>query len=397
MPKNKTYKTKNRKKNNSKLSSEAIRKKKAARAKIASFFGAFTAVALVVVVLAVIPKPETTLAIDDAGYEQIGTAQTVSPDENVTDVSSTETENPEVSDVVPAVNANIELNDNMLAVGKLKFSLSESYPIDMIIGSEYALVYDVLADEILYAKNADEKCYPASTTKLLTASVALDNSPDDFIYNVGEELSLVNAGSSLAMLYDGNQLTQKNMIDALMLPSGNDAAYSTAANIGRLLLEDNEAPYETAVDVFVDSLNETARLIGCENTHFANPDGFHDDNHYTNLLDMLRIALYAQKFDMILESVDTPYLYGAIESGQLVEWRNSNLLIQESSTSFNYYADGMKTGMTDEAGYCVVASATRYDRPIICMVFGGEYSDVRWNDAVALIDAAFVQIKKGIE
>ncbi len=285
----------------------------------------------------------------------------------------------------------------MLDVGKIKFHTKSTYPIDMVIDSKYALVYDVTANEILFEKNADQSCFPASTTKLLTAAVALQNAPSDMVYTIGDELDLVSAGSSLAMLEKGNELDNEMMIDALMLPSGNDAAYGTAANIGKILLDNPEAEATEAVKAFVDEMNQTATYIGCENTNFTAPDGFHDPNHSTTLYDMLRISLYAGKFPMIETSVAKPYTRTTILSGEVFDWSNSNQLIQEYSDTYYYYANGMKTGMTDEAGYCVVASAERYSRQVICLVFGGTAADRRWNDTVALLDAAFVEIKKGLD
>lgn len=271
--------------------------------------------------------------------------------------------------------------------------LRSEYPIDMIIRSEYAIVYDVKADEVLYAKNADQKCFPASTTKILTVSVMLDNIPEDFLFTVGDELDLVNPESSLARVNKGSILSREMIIDALMLPSGNDAAYAVAANAGRYISGNDSLSAEAAVKTFVDEMNRTARYIGTENTHFANPDGFHDDEHYTTVLDMLKVTLYAMKKPEIMESAAKTSRYAVFESGEEVSWENSNRLIQEYSDNYYYYATGMKTGMTDQAGYCVVATARRYDHDLICIVFGAEASDIRWNDTIALMDAGFVQIK----
>lgn len=274
-----------------------------------------------------------------------------------------------------------------------RLKLREEYPIDMNIRSKYAIVYDVQADEVLFAKNAEEKCYPASTTKILTAAVVLDNAPEDMIFTAGDELDFVNPGSSLAFINKGNMLDLETVIDALMLPSGNDAAYVAAANIGRCILRDENASPEKAVEAFVDEMNRTARITGAENTHFSDPDGFHDDDHYTTVLDMLKIILYAKDKPLLKAAGDKPSRYAVFESGEETYWDNSNKLIQESSDCYYMYANGLKTGMTDQSGYCVAATARRFDHDIICIVFGAEASDIRWNDAIALLDAAFVQVR----
>lgn len=273
-------------------------------------------------------------------------------------------------------------------------NLKEEYPIDTVLQSKYAIVYDVQADEVLYAKNAEEKCFPASTTKILTAAVILDNAPEDFQFTAGDELDFVNPESSLAFISKGNVLDLEMTIDALMLPSGNDASYMAAANMGRYISKNDDLSPEQAVKTFVDEMNKTAKLLGTENTHFTAPDGFHDDNHYTTVLDMLKITLYAMDKPKLTASAAKPSTYTTFITGEEVSWTNSNKLIQETSGDCYYlYANGMKTGMTDQSGYCVVATARRFDHDIVCIVFGAEASDIRWNETISLLDAAFVQVK----
>ncbi len=272
--------------------------------------------------------------------------------------------------------------------------LADEYPIDTVLQSKYAIVYDVQADEVLYAKNAEEKCFPASTTKILTAAVILDNAPDDFQFTAGDELDFVNPESSLAFISKGNVLDLEMTIDALMLPSGNDASYMAAANMGRYIAKNDDLSPEQSVKTFVDEMNKTAKLLGAENTHFTAPDGFHDDDHYTTVLDMLKITLYAMGKPKLTASAAKPSTYTTFITGEEVSWTNSNKLIQETSGDCYYlYANGMKTGMTDQSGYCVVATARRFDHDIVCIVFGAEASDVRWNETISLLDAAFVQVK----
>ncbi|MBP1559737.1 MAG: D-alanyl-D-alanine carboxypeptidase [Oscillospiraceae bacterium] len=300
-----------------------------------------------------------------------------------------ETEATEILDETEPVSASVDLSKYNIPQPELQ----STYPIDMVIRSEYAIVYDVQADEVLFAKNADQKCYPASTTKILTAAVILDNAPADYQFTAGEELDFVNPESSLAHVSKGNILDLPTTIDALMLPSGNDASYMAAANVGRLIAGNDTISPQAAVQTFVDEMNKTAMLIGAENTHFSDPDGFHDDNHYTTVLDMLKITLYAMKKPELMESAGKANTYATFVSGEQISWENSNKLLHEYSDCYYMYANGMKTGMTDQAGYCVVATAKRFDHDVICLVFGAKASDIRWNDTIALLDAAFVQIR----
>ncbi|MDE7303413.1 MAG: D-alanyl-D-alanine carboxypeptidase [Oscillospiraceae bacterium] len=271
--------------------------------------------------------------------------------------------------------------------------LRREYPIETVLQSEYAIVYDVQADEVLFAKNADQKCYPASTTKILTSAVILDNVDEDFTFTAGDELDFVNPESSLAYIEKGNVLNLETALDAIMLPSGNDASYMAAANVGRKIAGTDGITPENAVKTFVDEMNRTAALIGAENTHFANPDGFHDDDHYTTVLDMLKITLYARKKPLIVASAAKPSEYAVFESGEQISWKNSNKLIHEDSGCYYMYANGFKTGMTDQSGYCVVATARRFDHDVICIVFGASASDIRWNETISLLDSAFAEIR----
>ncbi len=276
-------------------------------------------------------------------------------------------------------------------------SLKESYPIEMDIFSPRAVVFDATANEMLFAKNADEKCFPASTTKILSAAVILDSVPSDFEFVAGNEIELVNPGSSLANINFGARLDTEMIIDGMMLPSGNDASYIAAANVGRYLAGDDTISASDAVSRFVDEMNKTVKAIGADNTHFANPDGFHNDNHYTTVLDMLKITLYSKEIPMLSASAKKTNRYCTFLSGESVSWENSNKLLHEYSDCYYMYATGLKTGMTDEAGYCVIATAERFGHEIVCIVFGSSASDVRWNDTIALMDKSFAYIKENYE
>jgi len=313
---------------------------------------------------------------------------------HITDEPEKNDEILEATESVDSVNIDdIEIDKELLKYNITQPRLKGNYPIDMIIRSEYAIVYDIQADEVLYAKNADMQCFPASTTKILTAAVILDNVSEDFQFIAGDELDFVHPESSLAFVNKGNILDLSTMLDAIMLPSGNDASYVAAANVGRIIAGNDMIATEKAVQTFVDEMNRVAMYIGAENTHFTAPDGFHDDNHYTTVLDMLKITLYARQKPLLMESAGKPNKYATFISGEEVSWENSNKLLHEYSDCYYMYANGLKTGMTDQSGYCVVATAERFEHDVVCIVFGAETSDIRWNDTIALLDAAFVQIR----
>lgn len=323
------------------------------------------------------------LIIDKTRYSQLNVALEETTVESQTNVSGTEEE------IIAPDN---EVISAMASVPNPQ--LKSSYPIEGEINSSYAIVYDVQSDEVLFAKNAEEKCYPASTTKILTAALVLEYADANMQFTAGDELDLVSPESSLANLNNGSMLDLEMMIDALMLPSGNDAAYCAAANIGRVIADNENLNADKAVKYFVAQMNERLKGIGAENSHFENPDGFHDDNHYTTAMDMLKISLYATQFEGVRNSAAKPSRNVTFLSGEQIYWENSNKLIHEYSDCYYMYANGLKTGMTDQAGYCVVATANRFGHDIVVVVLGGPASDKRWNDTLWLLDQAFSVIRE---
>ncbi len=251
------------------------------------------------------------------------------------------------------------------------------------------VLYDVTHDTVLFSKDADERCYPASLTKLLTAALATELCGPEEEFTVGTELSLVQKGSSLANLQQGYRLTRDMILDALLLPSGNDAAYTIAAHLGRKIAEDETISDVDAVRVFVSRMNDKLVELGASNSHFSNPDGFYSPDHYTTANDMLLIAKNAMKYDNIQAAVAKTSASYVLPSGQSVSWTNSNQLLNPSSPYYFEGATGMKTGFTNEAGHCLVANATRNGAQMIAVIMGGLSSDQRWSDAVALLNEAF--------
>lgn len=252
--------------------------------------------------------------------------------------------------------------------------------------------YIILGDDtgrVLYKKNENAKCYPASLTKLLTAIVALEHASADAEITVGNEITMIDPYSSRAYLTVGTRLTMEHLIQALLLPSGNDAAYVLAADGGRRIAGDANLSNADAIDRFCQEMNKKAKALGCTNTHFANPDGIHRDDHYTTAADMLIIAAAALKNDVIARTVSQPQVNVTFLSGQSVTWKNSNRLVQQQNVYTYAGATGLKTGTTDEAGYCLAASATRDGRTSIAIVMGSETENGRWEDAGGLLDISF--------
>lgn len=261
--------------------------------------------------------------------------------------------------------------------------------IDRNTYSPYVVLYDADNDTVLYSKNADKKCYPASLTKLLTALVALDYAKPEDTLTLGNEVYMIMPGSSRAYLTPGTKMTMKQLLQALLLPSGNDAAYGVAAQVGRLIGKDPAMGNQEAVDLFLKEMNKKAKALGCKKSKFINPDGYHADSHYTTAADMLKIAEAAIENDTIKGIVSTPQTTVTFLSGQSATWQNSNKLLSPNSAYTYEGAFGLKTGTTDEAGKCLAACATRDGRTSIVIVMGAESENGRWDDSRGLLDLSF--------
>ena len=255
--------------------------------------------------------------------------------------------------------------------------------------SPYVILYDVTNKEVLYEKQADAKCYPASLTKLMTAMIALEYASEDTVFTVGDEVYMIDPGSSRAYLTVGTRLSMEHLLQALLLPSGNDAAYVAAVGVGRLIAGDENLGNTEALNRFIEKMNEKAAALGCKGTHFANPDGIHRDDHYTTAADMLKISEAALEHKLIADTVRMPESHATLLSGQTVNWHNTNKLVQ-TDTIYTYEGViGLKTGSTDQAGYCLAAGATRDGKTTLVVVMGAAQESNRFDDAAGLLDLSF--------
>ncbi len=250
------------------------------------------------------------------------------------------------------------------------------------------IVYDTAERRAIYEYNGviDGKVYPASTTKLFTALTALDYlSPEDVI-TAGEELSLVASDSSIAYVRRGHRLTVSMLIEGMLLPSGGDAAYVLAAAAGRRVLG-GSASAKQEVAAFVAEMNRKLAALGLSGTHFANPDGYHDPDHYTTLSDIARIGALALENATIMKYATLAQDRVIYASGESNNWQNTNKLIHSDSPLYRADAVGLKTGSTDEAGYCLLTAKRGSDgRYYVVGIFGASTGDARFKDAAKVFD-----------
>lgn len=224
---------------------------------------------------------------------------------------------------------------------------------------------------VLYAKNADERRFPASTTKIMTALVVLEqvDNLDQTVEVTEEDFKGVEFDSSKAGFLAGEQVPVIDLLYGLLLPSGNEAANTLARYVGG-----------GSTQNFVKMMNQRAEELGCKNTHFANPNGLHDENHYTTARDLYLIARQAMENETFAEIANTAQktLHETNKTpergGKPLKVLTTNMLIFSRNQANYYYnyAKGIKTGHTSQAGYCLVAAAEKKGGKLLSVMMGCE-------------------------
>lgn len=223
-----------------------------------------------------------------------------------------------------------------------------SYKNGVKLQSESALLVNMDTGQTVYSVKADKKQYPASTTKIMTYIIVAENVEDFDNTKIKIKQSVLDVlegtGSSVANIsaHVGKYMTVKDLMYSMMVPSGNDAAVILADYVGG-----------GSIDKFVDMMNKKAQELGCKNTHFENPDGLHNKNHYTTAEDLCTMTQYALSLPEFSKITNTTTYYVDGESYPLV---TTNYMIDANRGGeyFYQYAKGIKTGTTDEAGHCLV-------------------------------------------
>ncbi len=254
------------------------------------------------------------------------------------------------------------------------------------LSSSSAVLVDSYSNKLLFNKNSDKKIYPASTTKILTAILALENLDLDSSVVISESAINIPWDSSNAALKKGEVISVKDLLYALMLKSGNDSANALA-----------EATSGT-LDKFIFLMNDKLKELGCNNTNFTNAHGYHDKNHYSTAEDMIKILSYAVKNQDFVKICSTSKYTIPPTNKTPVErvYQNTNRLILSKSDSYlsRYYefCMGGKTGYTHEAGRTLVTFGKKDDKFLLVGIFGVNDTsgdDKRYTDAISLFDYGF--------
>lgn len=239
------------------------------------------------------------------------------------------------------------------------------------VTADAAVLMDATTGEVLYDKNMHQRRPPASTTKILTAIIAMESGRLDEEVTVSSQAA-ATPGSSMR-LFAGQRILLRELVAGLLMKSGNDAAVAIAQHLAG------------SVDAFAALMNQKAAALGALDSHFRNPHGLSQPGHYTSAFDLAWLARWAlqnPEFRAIVASkqmtVDWLDTKGHEKTQQL---HNTNQLLWSLEG-----ADGVKTGTTSQAGQCLVASATRGDQQLIAVVL---HSSARWYDATKLLQYGF--------
>lgn len=258
------------------------------------------------------------------------------------------------------------------------------------------ILIDADTGRVLYEKEAYSKAFPASTTKIMTAILTLENTNlNDYVTASYSAVMSVPSGGSHTAIQVGEALTVKELLQALLIASGNDAANILAEHIGG------------STESFATMMNTRAKELGCKNTNFLNANGLHNDNHYSSAYDLAIMYKYAwEKFPDFRDIVSTVRFRLPITEKYSDDDRvyvNSNRLVIPSAGSDNknyyyQYTTGGKTGYTKEAKNCLVASASKNGFNLIAVVLGGTQDSsgysYRFMDTKELFEYGFANLSK---
>ncbi len=244
--------------------------------------------------------------------------------------------------------------------------------------SESIYIMENSTSTVLYEKEADTQRYPASTTKILTALVVIENCDLNEVVTFSENAVNLEEAAVTIKAQAGEQMPLKDVLYGLMIQSGNDCGVALAEHVAG------------SVEAFAEMMNERASEIGCTNTHFTNPHGLFSRDHYTTAHDLALIAQEAFKNSTFVDIMSTEVYYAAPTNMDPDEkkFKHWDLLMDPESEYYDPDVIGGKTGFLDESGRCLVSFATRDGFTVICVQMKGAYTGI-FEEAKRLLDYTF--------
>ena len=263
----------------------------------------------------------------------------------------------------------------LMIISLLSFLIISSAKVDLAPNSKSAILIEPTTNTIIFEKNSNEKLPPASMTKIMSMLLimeAIDNEKISLSDEVTISPNAASMGGSQVFLQSGEKYKLEELLKGVAIASGNDAVVALAEHLAG------------TVDKFVSLMNNKAKDLGLKNTHFENPHGLDANNHYTTAKDMAVMAKELVKYEKILEYTSI-YEYYMPKPDSSKTWLvNTNKLVK-----FYEGVDGLKTGFTEEAKYCLTATAKKGNLRLISVVMGVESSDLRSSDTVNMLNTGF--------
>ncbi len=257
------------------------------------------------------------------------------------------------------------------------------------IYSEAAILIEAKTGKILYDKDIYSRKYPASTTKILTAIIAIENCDlNEKAKASHEAIFSVKSGYSIANIQEGESFTIKELLDVLILQSANEAANILAEHISG------------SVEEFSKLMNQKAKEIGCLDSNFVNANGAHNDNHYSTAYDLAMIAKYCMQNETFRELVQMQEC--SLPTTEIFQeerfFRNTNSLMQANSRYYYPYCNGIKTGFTTPAKNCLISSSNKNGFELISVILHAESTEdglsARYVDTINLFEYGYDNFKK---
>lgn len=272
---------------------------------------------------------------------------------------------------------------------------SNENPGEMVIYSESAILMESTTGKVLYDKNMNERKYPASTTKILTAIIALEKCDlNETAVASANAVNTIKSGYTKANIQVGETFTIEQLLNVMMVQSANEAATIIAEHISG------------SVEEFSKLMNKKAQEIGCKNSNFLNANGVHDDNHYSTAYDLALIARYCMKNDkfrtlanMMECSLPRTEFWQdeqVEENGERI-FKNTNKLLLSDNKYYYPYAIGIKTGFTTPAKNCLISASNKNGFETIAVVLHAESTEegesARYSDTIKLFEYGYNNYK----
>lgn len=260
-----------------------------------------------------------------------------------------------------------------------------NWPAGPAIGAESAILIEAQTGTILYAKNIHQREYPASTTKILTTLIATERCQMDEIVSFSHDAVFDTPRDSSHIAMDvGQELTMEQCLNAILIRSANEVSYAVAEHITGT----------TDWQVFAGIMNERAAELGCQDSHFANPNGLPDDDHYTSAYDLAMIGKAFFANEMLCKiTLSRRMEFPATDKLPMGKLEVNHMQIVPGGSYAYEYLVGCKTGYTDDARSCLVSCAEKNGMRLICVVMRDE-APYQYQDTISLFEYGFANFEK---